>query len=606
MSSFENHDIADIILNIYSKPIFTEEGIAFNISSLYPKILAIIKEKKLLLNESKNIDHFETKNFCSLILNGIAENINTLNFHFNSNYSLLYYIRIIEYFKIINKKKDILEDNQIKIFLYAIYLLITNTNEECDFDELNEAFFKGTFYEIKKKYYQNENKEENIDGIIDKIKKNWTKAIINEMVSLFNFQFERILMILMLYGKDNDKIIVGIKEKISAILYIISNLNDDYLNNNLQKLKEKIRIFYKDKDVLLFLFYYISKKEEEQFKQNSINSEILNNNDNLKFIQNNLKREKNDIIEVIREQLINSNDSLMFIEKIVEYFDQKDDNEIILCSLKDYADKKRDIEKTIKEINKNIENLEQHTIKSYIENILDSNDFYEIFFSIMKSDTIKAFYSGNVSIFDKDNESEYKLIENKDENSECFKEMYEKFINIYDNKNDNYKKFKNLFVIKILSKCYRACLYIRLKKIIINPSQFFYPEDLKNSEDEFIEILKSYLIIVLLLETEHFLRLLSKKGLYIETPRGKGGGKLFIKYLFGIEIINRINSNQAKIIMSIKDWKNPETIQALFVEQKDTSTVVNMKENIYPKTISYYYSNRSNRKTNKNNKFVKY
>ena len=75
-------------------------------------------------------------------------------------------------------------------------------------------------------------------------------------------------------------------------------------------MKDKIRIFYKDKDVLLFLFYYISKKQEEQFKQNSINSEVLNNNDNLKFLQDNLKKEKNDIIKIIHEQLINSNDSL--------------------------------------------------------------------------------------------------------------------------------------------------------------------------------------------------------------------------------------------------------------------------------------------------------
>ena len=225
----------------------------------------------------------------------------------------------------------------------------------------------------------------------------------------------------------------------------------------------------------------------------------------------------------------------------------------------------------------------------------------------MKSNTMKAFYSGNISLNGNNNESEYNLIENKDENSESFKEIYEKFINIYDNKNDNYKKFKNLFIIKILSKCYRSCLYVRLKKIIINPSQFFFPEDLKNNEDEFKEILKAYLIIVLLYETEKYLRLLCNKGIYIETLRGNGGGKLFTKYLFGIEIINRINSNQAKTIMSIKEWKNPKIIQALFVGQKDASTIVNAQENIYPKTISYYsYSSESKKKNNKNNKFVKY
>ena len=75
--------------------------------------------------ESKNIDFFETKNFYSLILNGITKNINSLNFHFNSNYSLLYYIRIIEFLKIINKKKIFYKIIKLKYFyMLFIYLLL--------------------------------------------------------------------------------------------------------------------------------------------------------------------------------------------------------------------------------------------------------------------------------------------------------------------------------------------------------------------------------------------------------------------------------------------------------------------------------------------------
>ena len=62
----------------------------------------------------------------------------------------------------------------------------------------------------------------------------------------------------------------------------------------------------------------------------------------------------------------------------------------------------------------------------------------------MKSEIIKDFFSGSLLIIDNNNEYEYKLINNQDKNvnSECFKNMYDNFLDIYDKKNNEIKKFK--------------------------------------------------------------------------------------------------------------------------------------------------------------------
>ena len=307
----------------------------------------------------------------------------------------------------------------------------------------------------------------------------------------------------------------------------------------------------------------------------------------------------NNIIDIIKKKLIGSNSLIMKTEKIAKYLDLNFYNdEILMCSLKNNIDKQKDIEYYKKQININIENLEQDKIKSFIEKILDENDFYHIFFSIMKCGIVKTFFTKKIMIKNNNGEYEYKLITNENEGSESIKEMYDKFLNLYDKEGDNYKDFKKLFIIKILSKSDRVCLFPELKKIIINPSQFYFSKELNDSEIEVI--LKLYLLIILLYETEHFLILLQDEIFYVDTPRGD---KLFIKYLFGVEIINNIDVSQATKILSIEEWKNHETIKSIFIGQKDS--VINTNEN--PKSISYYTTKyEENNEINKNNTFVKY
>lgn len=85
-------------------------------------------------------------------------------------------------------------------------------------------------------------------------------------------------------------------------------------------------------------------------------------------------------MNIIHKKLVDSNDPLIIPEIIEKYLDNIFDNDIILCSLKVYFETTNNIEININRINKNIENLEKDIIQLYIEEILDYNGFYQIFF----------------------------------------------------------------------------------------------------------------------------------------------------------------------------------------------------------------------------------
>jgi len=106
-----------------------------------------------------------------------------------------------------------------------------------------------------------------------------------------------------------------------------------------------------------------------------------------------------------------------------------------------------------------------------------------------------------------------------------------------------------------------------LKKLAINPAQFFIGNDLQGDIDVKI-MLKGYLIVILLHETEHFLRILdNEKKVFPITPRQREGGKLFIKYLFDVYSINHINKDQAEKILNIDNWKNHQELKTIFTDQ---------------------------------------
>ena len=153
----------------------------------------------------------------------------------------------------------------------------------------------------------------------------------------------------------------------------------------------------------------------------------------------------------------------------------------------------------------------------------------------------------------------------------------------------------------------RAYTLRELKKLVINPVQFFLGNDLK--EDSHIKImLKGYIITILLHETEHFLQLLDKnKKVFPLTPREREGGKLFIKYLFDVYSINHINLEQANKILNIDTWKNHEELKKIFIGQLEDigeekgEHFDEFVHNYFKNSISFF-SNRE-RKGDNNKKF---
>ena len=248
----------------------------------------------------------------------------------------------------------------------------------------------------------------------------------------------------------------------------------------------------------------------------------------------------------------------------------------------------------IQRFKKKLENLEQKTIIQFIEDILNDNNFYEQFFKILNSNIIKTFFTSHLLIGTKE---EFQIQNEKSNDSENFSEAYSCFIKQYDKKNDNYTEFKKLLFLKILPSGDRAYTLRYLKKIVINPVQFFLGKEIKETID-IITILKGYLIVILLHEIEHFLRLLDdSENVSPLTPRDKEGGRMFIRYIFGVLSINHINLNQAKLILNNDTWNAHENLKKIFsgqLEDYDEENIDDFLHNYFKSSISFFSSRRKN------------
>jgi len=263
-------------------------------------------------------------------------------------------------------------------------------------------------------------------------------------------------------------------------------------------------------------------------------------------------------------------------------------DEINIIALAEYSIPSN-FEKVHKLRNK-IENLNQNDIFKIINEILNENDFYESYFSILKCNIVKMFFTSN--LYKEEKGKEFQLINYKAEDSECFDSNYFNFIEEYDKKGENYKDFKKILILKILPSENRAYTVSHLKKIVISPTLFFLGKDIKKYHDKIKTILKGYLMVILLHETEHFFRLLDKDNkVFNNRSREKEGGRLFIKYLFGVESINHININQSKIILNSDSWKEPKVLKEIFINQLEDCEEDNINTfilNYFPNSISFF------------------
>ena len=545
------------------------------------KFYSIKTEQKDLKKKFPNIDFFkekkisfETNTFYIYLIKKTFDYLGADNrIYFESSYSILYFKRIIRYLTELSKSDiDIEEDDSVKLFFYLLYIFfdekLKNISIKDDSNlylDLDETFFKGTFIELTEKYsskliYQD---SQDLINYINHYKLNKKKQIISRLDSTFQYIKE----ILNCNGNKNDELIKAMYNDAGGILHEIDVLSNDDINLS-KDLINKLNNFYSNENYLIFT-NYISETNRDDLKYN-IDKEFLQNikNDYFPFkfdfsFEGNLTNfEYNQKID----NYINHRNTYykrMLYSWFPEVWKYGLDSELGIFAFSQY--KISEEFNKIQKFKMKLENLEQKNIIKLIKDILNDNDFFEKYFSILKSNIVKDFFNSYLTINEKDNT--FQKDENKTSDSECFSEVYSYFINQYDKANDDYQEFKDLITYKILPFGDRAYTFKKFKKIVINPVQFFLGNKLK-VDLEMENILKGYLIVILLHETEHFLRTLGKKkNISLFTPRQREGGKLFIKYLFDVYSINHINKEQADKILDLKTWNDHKGLKKIFISQ---------------------------------------
>ena len=136
--------------------------------------------------------------------------------------------------------------------------------------------------------------------------------------------------------------------------------------------------------------------------------------------------------------------------------------------------------------------------------------------------------------------------------------------------NDN-SFFMNLFRLKFLPFGIRAFVNYNLK-IILNSLYYAFNDNIKDSNKKII--FKAALKIIIVHEIVHILKYLKKDVDFNEmpsTPREREGGKMLIKFLFGIPVIKSITLEEAKKINNIAYWDDVEKLQTIFRKENELS-----------------------------------
>ena len=571
-----------------------------------------IEEKTKLKEKLSEIDYkkektisYDTNELCIYFIKKFSGFFRQRIFlYFNSYYQILYFKRIINYMKLlIDANINIIEDDIVKVFFILLILFIEDNLEGGKTKkviDLDESFFLGTYIELNEKYglkLPYKDSDEITNYII------YVKNIMNEFILyLIEQTFQDIINILKENGKKDDEIIQKMISKANDILYEKATLKDEISENLINQISD----FYSKEENLIFANYisevediYIEKNIDKEFL-NKIKQEYLHSEFNYNFKNNISSNEKHleNLDNFINQRNKHYNKmKYTFCKEIIKFNLNKENNIFVL--VKFIASNNL---LGIKNLQKQIENLNTDKIKNLIKEILNENDFYDKYFSILKYDIIKKFFTSHITTDEKNDE--FHLQKEKSKDSENFSDIYFNFIQKYDKKEDNYNEFKKLIILKILTNGDRAYTLKIFKKIIINPSQFYIGEDIKE-EINIKAIIKGYLMVILLHEIEHFFRAFdNSKNYFPKTPREKEGGRMFIKYIFDVQSMNHINFEQANKIFCEDIWKSHEEVKKIFsgqLEDVDEENIGDFLLNYFKNSISFYSSRQ---KIGKQKKYV--
>ena len=273
-----------------------------------------------------------------------------------------------------------------------------------------------------------------------------------QILTSLELDFNYIKEIIECYGNLKDDFMNEMYINAGNILYqiekVINSKNYNLPNELLIKLKE----FYSNENYLIFT-NYISEKDRDD----------LNNDIDKKFLES--KKEDYFHFEFDYSSSNNSINNEIHNKKLDKYLDHRNkyfkrmkyswfpevikydlNSEFSIFAFSQYAFNSNF--NFIYKFKNKLENLEQNNIINIIKEILNENDFIEKYFSILQSNIVKDFFTSNLII--KDDKNCFQKEKYKTKDSENFKEAYTDFMNSYNRKDENYKKFKDLLIYKIL------------------------------------------------------------------------------------------------------------------------------------------------------------
>ena len=421
---------------------------------------------------------------------------------------------------------------------------------------------------------------------------NKSKDIINS-VEYFNISQKEIEKIYKIKSKKNETIYDN-KWKKEYHKNVISFKNTQLFN--VKQIFSFIKTYFIKKNI----FTYIDEIEKIlNDLNNKINLNVENeiiDNDNYKmyfdlYLENKVRGygyEKNNNeyqlkIEQLKKKLYDFKDisNLTNINDILCLLSIFDDSSKVFDNISDmYNNFKNNYDLLIKE--------SEEDLTDEFKNILTDEEFYNKIKNILESKTVKEYLLNKRKFM---NDNNIKIIyEFNEKYDDDLSEGYKNFMNYYY---ENIDCFNKLIIIKYLPKYKRAFVDPNMK-IVINPLFIQLTNELNDDKEKKTEILKSYLIIILIHEIIHLLKFMKSnnfsKNNIPQTPNNKEGGKIFINYLFGIPIINSISYSQAKEINNENNWNNIDDLHKIFNNMK--LNYIKEEENDSYK-INFYLSNNN-------------
>ena len=523
------------------------------INILDEKTIDIFSKNILYENENEllNFDDFDNNIIFYSYLISSFQNIKYNNFNLIKIQPIINqrnFLIFLNYLKeIVTNNKNAYKNSIIKI---NIYLIISYFDGNKSKDIINSVeYFNISQKEIEKIYKIKSKKNETIYD--NKWKKEYHKNVISfKNTQLFNvkqiFSFIKTYFIkknIFTYIDEIEKILNDLNNKINL------NVENEIIDNDNYK--------------MYFDLYLENKVRGYGYEKN-------NNEYQLKIEQ--LKKKLYDFKDI--SNLTNINDILCLLSIF-------DDSSKVFDNISDmYNNFKNNYDLLIKE--------SEEDLTDEFKNILTDEEFYNKIKNILESKTVKEYLLNKRKFM---NDNNIKIIyEFNEKYDDDLSEGYKNFMNYYY---ENIDCFNKLIIIKYLPKYKRAFVDPNMK-IVINPLFIQLTNELNDDKEKKTEILKSYLIIILIHEIIHLLKFMKSnnfsKNNISQTPNNKEGGKIFINYLFGIPIINSISYSQAKEINNENNWNNIDDLHKIFNNMK--LNYIKEEENDSYK-INFYLSNNN-------------